>query len=234
MPKLDDIVDVLANRAYVYTFLKNGFYIEPTSEYIEMLKVNDHLEDFPFMMENVYIENGVNKLKRSLKKISAENIEFLDDLRSDYTRMFIGPNDLPAPPWESSYLNEDKLLFQEETLQVRKSYLKYKYLNKNYPHEADDHIALELDFMARLSLKTIELEEARDILDVVEILRDQQLFLENHLIKWVPEFTDNIEQSAKTDYFVALAYILKGFIDYDFKNIAGLIEELKNINEMEG
>lgn len=61
--------------------------------------------------------------------------------------MFIGPRELPAPPWESSYLNEDKLLFQEETLQVRMSYLKYNFIPKNYPHEADDHIALELDFM---------------------------------------------------------------------------------------
>ncbi|WP_051015687.1 molecular chaperone TorD family protein [Desulfitobacterium dichloroeliminans] len=36
-------------------------------------------------------------------------------------------------------------------MNVRRAYLKYKFLPSNYPHEADDHIGLKLDFMAHLS-----------------------------------------------------------------------------------
>lgn len=233
MIEIDNILDNLANRAYVYTFLKNSFYMEPTKDYIEIIKVDNHLDDFPFIDKNIYIENGVNRLKKYFKKTNIDDLDMIDTLKSDYTRMFIGPNDLPAPPWESSYLNEDKLLFQEETLQVRRAYLKYNYLNNNYPHEADDHIALELDFMGKLSMKSIELDNFNNILETIDILNDQKLFLENHLIKWVPEFTHSIDQSSKTDYFIGLSNILRGFIEYDFNTIEDLIIKFKNISEME-
>lgn len=43
---------------------------------------------------------------------------------------YVEPGSLPAPPWESAYLSEDRLLFQESTLEVRKAYLKYNYMAK--------------------------------------------------------------------------------------------------------
>ncbi|MCB8816455.1 molecular chaperone TorD family protein [Desulfosporosinus shakirovi] len=72
---------------------------------------------------------------------------------TEYTRLFIGPTKLPVPPWESVYVSKERLLFQESSLKVRQRqcYLNYNFLPAKYRSEADDHIALELDFMYNLS-----------------------------------------------------------------------------------
>lgn len=212
-------------RAYGYMFLKRAFYIEPTMEYIKALSQDDYLESFPFRDENSNINKGIKEVELYLSQKDILSEEEHSKLHWDYTRMFIGPKELPTPPWESSYLNADKLLFQEETLQVRKSYLKYNFIPENYPYEADDHIALELDFMYRLSMKLGEVMESEEKEKVIEILQDKKHFLENHLIKWVPIFAKKINEHAETTHYKGVSKILDGFIEIDYKIIIELIDK---------
>lgn len=124
----------------------------------------------------------------------------LDKLQSEYIHLLIGPNKLPAPPWESVYLTKERLIFQESTLKVRQAYLEYQFLPANYPHEADDHLALELDFMAHLAELAGENFEEGKTKEAKKILLDQKAFLKKHLLVWIGEFAEQIQQS-KTHYF---------------------------------
>jgi TorA maturation chaperone TorD len=94
-------------------------------------------------------ENGIRvyqALLADLKRAVALEAEaVLARLKSEYTALMIGPAKLPAPPWESAYLTRERIIFQESTLKVRRAYQKYQFLPANYPYEADDHLALELD-----------------------------------------------------------------------------------------
>lgn len=212
-------------RAYGYMFLKRAFYIEPTMEYISALSKDEYLESFPFRDENNNINKGLEEVELYLSQKDITSEEEYNKIHWDYTRMFIGPRELPAPPWESSYLNEDKLLFQEETLQVRRSYLKYNFIPENYPYEADDHIALELDFMYRLSVKLDEAMEEEEGGKIVEILQDKKNFLEYHLRKWVPIFAKKINENAETNYYKGISKILDGFLEIDYEIILELIDK---------
>lgn len=68
-------------------------------------------------------------------------------------------------------------------------------------HEPEDHIALELRFMGRL---------CRDKSDIS--LRMQKDFLEDHLMKWVPGFCDELCEKSSSDLYRGIGKITKGFL----------------------
>lgn len=209
------IKPLLATRVFAYDFLRRTFLTEPSRDYLRSLKENRLAGDFPFQEEEPGIGEGAAKVQDYLNTQDVLSAEGYDRLHWDYTRLFIGPYSLPAPPWESVYLNKDKLLFQEETRRVRLAYLKYAFLPKHYQQEADDHLGLELDFMYQLANLTLEKGAAGDQDGFKELLRDQGDFLKQHLLLWVPAFAANVRASADTGFYQGMARILQGFIQID-------------------
>lgn len=177
-------------------------------------------------------EEGDNSLETYLElladlqgKVHVRPEETLDELKDEYTYLMIGPGQMPAPPWESVYLSDEPVLFQENTLKVRKAYLKYDFLPANYPREADDHLALELDFMANLSFKTENLFKGRKLPEVKKLLTDQKNFLDEHLGFWIGKFAEKI-QNSKTHYFYPqMALLTEHLFTIDRK----LIDELLTV-----
>ncbi|EHQ90788.1 TorD/DmsD family molecular chaperone [Desulfosporosinus youngiae] len=223
---LEQVLPLLQVRIFAYDCLRRTFLGEPSKEFLRTVSHEGFIEGFPFAEDSALIHEGAENVSEYLKNQDVLSEEVHDKLHWDYTRMFIGPYELPAPPWESAYLNKERLLFQEETINVRRAYLKYAFLPKDFGHEADDHLGLELDFMYQLS----ELAEAKvskqDIGGLVEVLRDQKAFLEDHLLKWVPEFSKQAARHAQTQFYEGMVKILAGFLELDLK----ALEELLDIN----
>ncbi|MEL1133723.1 molecular chaperone TorD family protein [Desulfitobacterium sp. THU1] len=218
------IEPLLDMRIFLYDLLRRAFLQEPNLEFLTFLKDSGLFESFPFQEEHEDITRGVDQLLVFMQEKDLTSLEVLDFLHWDYTRMFIGPDRLPAPLWESAYLNEERLLFQEQTLQVRQAYLKYHFLPKHFMQEADDHLGLELDFMYQLTLraKAAMAEEKLDELN--EIFSDQKDFLENHLLKWVPGLTSKISETAKFTFYPGIAKILKGYLALDLEALSELLD----------
>ncbi|MEA1961393.1 MAG: molecular chaperone TorD family protein [Bacillota bacterium] len=217
---------LLEERVFTYDLLRRIFVEEPSRELIKALHNEDFLHNLPLNEESEELRRGVEDVSNYLKSFDVlSNAEF-EKLHWDYTRMFIGPYELPAPPWESAYLDEDRMLFQETTLQVRRTYLKYRFLPRYYMQEADDHLGLELDFMYRLSHMAADSALSRDINTCKQILVDQKNFLEQHLLNWVPLFADNVNESANTAFYIGFAKILKHYLQLDYDVISEILEEL--------
>ncbi|MCB8818239.1 TorD/DmsD family molecular chaperone [Desulfosporosinus shakirovi] len=212
-------------RIHAYDLLRRNFWQEPSPEFLQSLIQTEQMTSFPFSDESSLIAEGAKDVTSYLNELKPLRDETFDQLHWDYTRLFIGPNKLAAPPWESAYLNEDRLLFQEETLQVRRAYLKYNFLPKDYGHEADDHLGLELDFMYQLGLLSLDALNSENCEDVTAIHRDQREFLKGHLLKWINQFSQTVIQSANTDFYKGMAKILSGFLSLDLK----ALEELSAI-----
>lgn len=224
----DEIVIMLANRHYLYQLLQHIFGNEPSLNMLE-IATNDHTVDAMQLMENedIKFDFFVELFANVKKAILTDQESLLDKLKTEYTYLMIGPNKLPAPPWESVYRTNERLLFQESTLMVRRTYLKYQFLPANYPHEADDHIALELDFMAHLAKLTLDRFEDNGIEEVKELLADQKSFLDEHLLVWIDQFADQI-QNSKTHYFYPqMAVLTKQLVRVD----ADVIEQLVSLLE---
>ncbi len=132
----------------------------------------------------------------------------------DYNRLFIGPDDLKAPPWASLYLSDKKHVFSSETLKVRSFYEKYQLNVGNNFHEPADHISFEFHFIAILFLHFQQAhEESKEY-----ICRDICLFLENHFLPWLPLCLENIIQHAQTEFYKNAA-LLASFTIKDFQKL---------------
>jgi len=217
--KLDDVLLLMDIRIEAYDLLRKLFLAEPTKEMITEIATKEMFSSFPFKDICSKIHKGSDLVTSFFQENSAEDLDVFESLHWDYTRMFIGPFQLPAPPWGSVYLSKDKTLFQEETLQVRRAYLKYGFQSKQHGVEADDHIGLELDMMFQLakSAKGNLIEGKTQ--SFLENTCDQLLFLENHLLSWVPAFSRDMEKSANTNFYKGVAEVLIGYLELDRKMI---------------
>lgn len=212
---LENIHPLIEVRKFLYDILRWTFLKEPTQNEIEFVKDFICSSEVPFIEESNHISEGINQIKDFFVQYNIQDEEVYSKLHWDYTRLFVGPYELPAPPWESAYLNNERLLFKEETLNVRRFYLKYSFLPVEFEHEADDHLGLELDFMFRLNELAIDAIGCEKSKELFQLLNDQKLFLEEHLLKWVPQLAELVIVHANTDYYRGMAKILKGFLQLD-------------------
>lgn len=221
---LEAIQLLLETRVFGYDLLRRTFLEEPTKEFLGILGEKGFIESFPFTEEREEIREGVKQVATFFQEHDLKSEEEYDCLHWDYTRMFIGPDKLPAPLWESAYLHKERLLFQEQTLMVRQAYLKYQFLPKHFQQEADDHLGLELDFMYQLSVEALKCLKAQDYTGLSEVLDDQKAFLQEHLLKWVPDLAVEILASATLDFYPGMAKILKGYLILDREALEELLD----------
>ncbi len=219
----DEVAIILANRHYVYQLLQHIFGNEPSIKLLETVTSDHTMESFQLLEnETIKIDAVVEFLNEGKKELQTNQEEFIDKLKTEYTYLMIGPNKLPAPPWESVYRTKERLIFQESTLAVRRAYLEYRFLPSNYPHDADDHIALELDFLAHLAQLTLEAFEENDFAKVKKLLVDQRSFLDKHLLVWIGEFAGQIQNSQTHHFYPQMAVLAKHLAKLD----ADVIDEL--------
>ncbi|HLN59919.1 MAG TPA: molecular chaperone TorD family protein [Symbiobacteriaceae bacterium] len=218
----EELEAVLEARAFAYRMLANAFLAEPVREQIAALAATGAVSLFPYAADSELVAQGVAEATAYLSAPANGTDAAFDALVWDYTRMFIGPGKLPAPPWESAYSNEDRLLFQEQTLAVRKAFRQYGLVLATAPSNPEDHIGLELEFLYHTGCVALEQAKARDVAGLERVLRDQQAFLNEHLLTWAPDFANDVAKSSTTGFYRGMARILSGFLRVD----RAVLEEL--------
>ena len=195
MDRTDTIAVVLANRAYLYAVLSRAFAQEADAGFLAF--------DGHFVEECALLDNEAGEGSRLacaiMEAASSEGAE--ERLRDEYMSLMIGPGEMPVPPWESVFVSKEKLLFQESTLLVRRAYARAGYRSAGYPHEADDHIAVELNFMAALAKRTLDAFEADDGGEFARLLDVQRTFLAEHLLVWIGEYAERMQALAGFNAF---------------------------------
>lgn len=214
---------ILSERSYGYEVLRKLFLDEPSMELTRLAETLLKKEIFPFTELSSEIEEGVQLISDYFENSSCINSNLVDYLYEDYMRLFIGPGKVAVPLWESAYMNEDRLLFQKETIEVRKAFMKYHLVAPKAGQEPDDHLGLELDFIFELSKKSMEYYQAENYKDLNRVLYDQRSFLEDHLRKWVPLVRERLMVNAKTPYYRGLGLLLDGYTKVDQKNLEYLL-----------
>ncbi len=131
----------------------------------------------------------------------------------DHQALFVGPGPLLAPPYESVYRSREHLLFEEQTLQVREAYRAFGLVAPALNREPDDHIGLELHFLAEVCLRSLDALDTGDGDRFDATLAAHQGFLTDHLLLWGPECLALVRDNAKTDYFRGVALLTTGLLD---------------------
>ena len=117
-------------------------------------------------------------------------------LENEYVRLFINAlPEVPCPPYGSVYL--EGTLMGVSTIQLSDIYRKYGLI----PEEMPDHIAVECEFLAWLSEKSRDSQEARLDFD----------FLLHHLQEWICPFLTRVVQHDQLGWYGQCAEWAKGY-----------------------
>lgn len=218
---LESVQILLAGTTYMYQLFQSIFGNEPSVEQIDIVMCDTTKEACNiFKTSNrPNYDESINHLARLEKYFKGDKKIALDHIKGEYTHLLIGPHKLLAPPWESVYTSKERLLFQESTLEIRRRYVNHGFIPAEYPHVADDHLALELDFMASLSGMTEKAYQEQDMERMLQLLDEQKSFLKEHLLGWVPEFAEKIQESPTLYLYPNMATMLKEFLEIQLEVI---------------
>jgi putative dimethyl sulfoxide reductase chaperone len=206
---------LLQNRLFINNLLRLLLDSPPTMENIRTL---EELHDFHSLCE---FSDGAKILKDFINSLESEGEFILLQVKDEYNSLLVGPDILPAPPWESVYLGKENLLFEEQTLKVRECYKEYslKFIREN--NEPEDHIVIELEFLAYLIHQTLECENSRE---VTKLWKDQAAFLDGHFLQWTPKFCELLLKNVQSNWFKGAAFLLNEYIEFE-QEVSAIIKE---------
>ena len=217
---------LLSNRLFLYSLMHKLFGREPDEELLNILTDEHTGEAFGLLSEEE--KDIMDRTAVFLGEIREEkqNPAFLEEAKDEYTRLFIGPVSLVAPPWESVYGQKDAMLFQESTLEVRNTYRQYGLIPEGYPHVADDSLALELHFMALLAQRGLDAFYAGKNDDLIADLTGSSDFLKKHLLVWVPKFLERMKGAKTNILYPQMCLVLDEFLRKDAETVKEVLQAL--------
>ena len=215
-----NLVELMNARARSYGMLARLFREEvdlPTLRELQKMR-------FPQATGNAAADEGYHQLYDYLKRAWDDSVT---ELAIDYVSTFIGHgvNGYSAA-YESVYTSERRLLMQEARAEVLAT-LRENELKRGNWNEAEDHIALELEFMQRMALRAAEAlsDNAED--EAIAYLRTSYDFLENHLLNWVPMLVADMRMHARTLFYQGLGQLTLGSLQEDEAVLRELLDSVE-------
>jgi TorA maturation chaperone TorD len=184
--------------ASFFRLLGSLLYNDPSREVIDTLADEGVFAELPYAAESALARKGQKEMLDWLK--SAPRDELALEARTEYMRLLIGIGKELAPPWGSVYQSVERLMFTEDTLRVRLFYEKHGMKLKEKYHEPDDHIGLELEFLAYLSEQG-KIAAARE-------------FAAEYIVPWISRWNADVQKHAETGFYKGLGNMAAGGIDY--------------------
>lgn len=206
----DNRDEMLAGEFLLFGLLGKLLYNQPAQDEIQALVDDEIFADAPFAGEHPDVVAGLELLRRWAGGWPGDAGSIMSDLLTDWTRLFAGGGLAPIAPWESVYYTEERVLFSESTLDVRAWYRRFGLEPANLYHEPDDHIGLELLFLAHLAHLGLAALEEGDEEALERAVQGQRDFCRQHLLVWAPTWCDQMVGLAFTDYYRGLALVVRG------------------------
>jgi TorA maturation chaperone TorD len=138
-----------------------------------------------------------------------------EELAVDYAKLFVGPFELKAPPYGSVYLDNERRVMGESTMEVIRAYGEAGLSVDEGFREVPDHIAAELEFMHYLASKAAEERGSYATKNKLIFVSAQKRFMDKLLGPWVPAFCELIKRESSSAFYRALAGSLEAFIRCD-------------------
>lgn len=200
------LADTARSRATIYGLLTAVFREVPTEALIEELRSP--------RFSGALSEMGMD-LGGDFYVAPASTI--VDQLTVEFTRLFIGPGQ-HISAHESIFVDVDGArgsLWGPKTVEVKKfietTGLEYATQYTGLP----DHVSVELEFMQRLASLEAEKWGRGDRQGAEYCLSVQRLFLEQHLISWLPALCDQVILQAELPFYLAMAELTKDYMTFE-------------------
>ena len=205
----DALARLCADRGRAYRLLSRTFEREVDAAFAEHLAAPDAFESDDKELLRLFGEVQAGVSDRSERA--------LEELAVDFDRVFFGMGPLASEkafPYESVYTSDKGLMMQDAYSEVRKEYRERGVAKNPAFTEPDDHLAVELAFLATCCETAAEALSARDASAAEASLVVQRSFLEKHLLNWTPAFAADVRR-ANGGFYAAAADFLVAFLRAD-------------------
>lgn len=208
---LEEFAALNERRARSYDLLARLYAKEVDQALLDEL----HATRFPASTGSPEADEGMRLIAGYLSNVWEGTLQ---ELAVDYVRCFIGSGMdafSAAYPFESVYTSPKRLMMQEARDEVLAVYRSEGLDKLPSWKESEDHIALELEFMAVLGDRIVTAAEAADEAEVERLLSTQRNFLEDHLASWAPLMTADLRRFAQCGLYQGLASLTDGFLQVE-------------------
>jgi TorA maturation chaperone TorD len=207
-------------RGTLYRVLSRGFSLEIDEAYLEwIVLLNPTIKQLAVHVDSKDFKKGSERLDAFTERVKLDYEKdkaiFLQNLAAEYASLFLNVGPKPVHLVESVYLGKEPLLYEEPYFDVVRIYQLYGFKKRASFKEPEDHIGVELEFMAHLcDLACASLEQGKKDFGS-GYMNNQVEFLDLHLSKWTQKLAEKLRWATRNDFYLALADLLSGFVSTD-------------------
>ena len=204
-----NLADSAKSRSNIYGLLATVFREEPSEAFIKELRGP--------RLAGVFSDLGV---ELGEEFFSIPEFDAMEELGLEFTRLFVGP-DSHISAHESIFTDMDGGtggLWGTRTVEV-KNFIETAGLDYDPTFTGiPDHISVELEFMQKLAEWEADKWDQKDPENAQYCQKVQGIFLEKHLLCWLPKFCDEVIAQAEIPFYQAMAELSKSYIDFERQN----------------
>lgn len=199
----NDLMQAAQRQSDAYRLLAACFY-QPDREMFAEENLCGNLAGLMQELSLPAVGEACQRMAQSL----AENSQ--EELLIEYSGLFLGPFGAPAHPYGSVYLEQERKLMGDSTMEVLQL-----YAESGVKHEADeppDHIAIELEFMSFLEGRIAQAISESNQADRAGFSAIRSRFFNRLLVPWAPILGNILKEQATLVFYRDLGECLVGFI----------------------
>jgi len=198
-------INLLKGYNMLLYFAGSMIMSEPTEECVIDFWVKGTLRKLPVTSSNPRFIKAASQLRESCEDEETCRVR----LAGDYFRLFAVTGLPLAPARASIYLkHEDK--YRNGALNITEFYNSYGWHLKPRGESPDDHLGVELLFLTKLIDKYLQLD---DDPCRVEMKKEIRLFIDRHLLSWIPLWNEDIQEYARTYCYKGIGTLIHASIE---------------------
>lgn len=207
--------DWLERRGWVYELLMDFLSRPPRMSLIAQWRQRAELT------HRIPNSRGGKRLKSYLESIPERHFRSACHQEAEeYRRLFLGDQSMLIPCEGTFRAIRDGANAAACISHIRSMYADSGVVFNKLTGERDDHIAMELEFMAVLAegmRSKADLSHMRH--SCLEMADTQIRFLEVHLLKWAPRLAEELIRATKSPLYSGLAELLREFLADDLEQL---------------
>ncbi|KHA61847.1 molecular chaperone TorD [Vibrio variabilis] len=214
---MQEIKSFNEKRAEIYWWLSSLLAKELTQEALDQYHSAEIRSFLSGLGDNPDLKPSVDHLVDALNRLMDREDAQLE-LAADFCDLFLKSDRDSALPYASMYVGKSGLLNDEPAREMEALMQKHGVQVDENLNEPADHIAIELDFLGNLIIRSNELES--DV-EMENALEEQDKFINHALLNWVPKFAAKCKALDDFGFYSAIVTLMVAFMELDSRYLKG-------------
>ncbi|GEM74924.1 molecular chaperone TorD [Vibrio sagamiensis] len=214
---MQDIQAFNEKRAEIYWWFSSLFAKELTQKELDTYHGVEIRSFLTGLGSNESLKPSISLVVDALNRLQEREDAQLE-LAADFCDLFLKTEKYGALPYASMYIGESGLLNDKPAENIEKLMADFGVeVDKNLKEPAD-HLAIELDFLGNMIIRTNE-ETCEQKIE--QAFSDQNDFIQQHLLSWLPQFDAKCQKFDEFGFYSSISQLLISFCKLDSTYLIG-------------